>query len=113
MGKAGRALKQVLEEYDISQYGLSVADGCKAQQVYRWVNKKRDPTAATVIEIIRTLIYLNIKAEKPLLHAIRAMNSKAFSKFSKINWKQLTYAINRVKLQKISFENAIDSSTLQ
>ena len=64
MGKAGRALKQVLEEYDISQYSLSVAMDVERNNVYRWVNEKRDPTAETVVEIVRALKALNIEAAK-------------------------------------------------
>lgn len=64
MGKAGQALKQILEEYDISQYGLSVAMDIERNNVYRWVNEKRDPTAETVIEIIRALKKLQPEAAK-------------------------------------------------
>jgi plasmid maintenance system antidote protein VapI len=48
MGKAGQALKQVLEQYGISQYSLSVAMDVERNNVHRWVNEKRDPTAETV-----------------------------------------------------------------
>lgn len=62
MGKAGQALKQVLEQYDISQYSLSVAMDVERNNVYRWVNEKRDPTAETVVEIVRALKTLNPEA---------------------------------------------------
>jgi len=32
--------------------------------VYRWVNEKRDPTAETVVEIVRALKTLNPEAAK-------------------------------------------------
>ena len=32
--------------------------------VYRWVNEKRDPTAETVVEIVRALKFLNPEAAK-------------------------------------------------
>ena len=64
MGKAGHALKQVLEEYGISQYSLSVEMDVERNNVHRWVNEKRDPTAETVIEIIRALKKLNPEASK-------------------------------------------------
>lgn len=67
MGKAGRALKQVLEEYDISQYSLSVAMDVERNNVYRWVNEKRDPTAETVIEIVRALKSLNPEAAQAFI----------------------------------------------
>jgi len=64
MGKAGRALKQVLEDYDISQYSLSVVMDVERNNVYRWVNEKRDPTAETVVEIVRALKSINPEAAK-------------------------------------------------
>ena len=64
MGKAGRALKQVLEVYDISQYSLSVAMDVERNNVYRWVNEKRDPTAETVLEIVRALKTIDPNAAK-------------------------------------------------
>jgi plasmid maintenance system antidote protein VapI len=45
MGQAGKALKKVLETYDISQYRLAAALGVGRSNVYRWVNEIRDPTA--------------------------------------------------------------------
>lgn len=62
MGKAGQALKQVLEQYGISQYSLSVAMDVERNNVHRWVNEKRDPTAETVVEIVRALKSLNSEA---------------------------------------------------
>ncbi|MEL6381889.1 MAG: helix-turn-helix transcriptional regulator [Cyanobacteria bacterium J06626_18] len=64
MGKAGQALKQVLEEYGISQYSLSVEMNVERNNVYRWVNEKRDPTADTVLEIVRALKELKPEAAK-------------------------------------------------
>ncbi|HAZ47499.1 MAG TPA: XRE family transcriptional regulator, partial [Cyanobacteria bacterium UBA11371] len=43
MGRAGKALKQVLETYDISQYSIAVALGIERTSVYRWVHELRDP----------------------------------------------------------------------
>lgn len=64
IGKAGQALKQVLETYSISQYSLSVEMNVERSNIYRWVNEKRDPTAETVIEIVRALKTLNPEAAK-------------------------------------------------
>ena len=69
MGKAGQALKQVLEEYGISQYSLSVAMDVERNNVHRWVNEKRDPTAETVVEIVRALKILNPEAAKAFTDA--------------------------------------------
>ncbi|WP_017298296.1 helix-turn-helix transcriptional regulator [Nodosilinea nodulosa] len=69
MGKAGKALKQVLEDYGISQFGLAVAMDVERNNVYRWVNEKRDPTAETVVEIVRALKSLNPDAAKAFTDA--------------------------------------------
>jgi transcriptional regulator with XRE-family HTH domain len=59
MGKAGKALKQILEKYDISQNSLAVALGVERGSVYRWVHEVRDPNAETVVEIVKALRGLN------------------------------------------------------
>jgi transcriptional regulator with XRE-family HTH domain len=59
MGRASQALKQVLEAYDISQNSLAVAMGVKRGSVNRWFHDKRDPTAETVVEIMRALKSIN------------------------------------------------------
>lgn len=69
MGKAGKALKQVLEAYEISQYSLSVAMNVERNNVYRWVNEKRDPTAETVVEIVKALKSMNPGAAKAFAEA--------------------------------------------
>ena len=55
----GKALKQVLETYKINQYSLAGAMNVERNNVYHWVNEKRDPTVETVIEIVRALKSLN------------------------------------------------------
>jgi ATP-dependent protease Clp ATPase subunit len=68
MGKVAQALKRVLEEYEISQYALSVAMDVERNNVYRWVNEKRDPTGDTIslrhenVEIVRSLRGINAEA---------------------------------------------------
>jgi plasmid maintenance system antidote protein VapI len=64
MGKAGQVLKQVLEEYEVSQYSLTMALNIERNSVYRWANEKRDPSAETVLEIVRALKDLNPEAAK-------------------------------------------------
>jgi transcriptional regulator with XRE-family HTH domain len=64
MGRASQALKQVLEAYDISQNSLAVAMGVKRGSVNRWFHDKRDPTAETVVEIVRALKDINYEAAK-------------------------------------------------
>ncbi len=62
MGKAGQALKQVLEKYEVSQYGLAKELGVERTNVYRWVHETRDPTAETLREIVKALKKLNAQA---------------------------------------------------
>ncbi|MEM7063268.1 MAG: helix-turn-helix transcriptional regulator [Cyanobacteria bacterium P01_B01_bin.77] len=64
MGKAGKVLKQVLEDYDISQTQLASELNIGRSNVYRWVNEVRDPNSETVIEIIRILKKLNPEAAR-------------------------------------------------
>lgn len=59
MGKAGEALRQVLETYGISQNKLAVALGIERGSVYRWVHEIRDPTAETVRDIVKVLQEIN------------------------------------------------------
>ena len=67
MGKAGKALKQVLETYEVSQYSLAVAMNVERNNIYRWVNEKRDPTAETVVDIVRALKSLNPEAAEAFI----------------------------------------------
>jgi transcriptional regulator with XRE-family HTH domain len=62
MGRASEALKQVLETYGISQNRLAEAMGVERGSVSRWFHGKRDPTAETVVEIIRALKEINSDA---------------------------------------------------
>lgn len=55
MGKAGKALKEVLETYNISQNRLAETLGIGRSNVYRWLNEIRDPTAETVVDIVKAL----------------------------------------------------------
>ena len=59
MGKAGRVLKVVLDQYNISQIKLADQLGVGRSNVYRWANEVRDPTSETVIAIIKALEEIN------------------------------------------------------
>ncbi|MBW4616829.1 MAG: helix-turn-helix domain-containing protein [Desmonostoc vinosum HA7617-LM4] len=59
MGKAGKALKRVLETYGISQNHLAVTMGTGRPNIHRWVNEIRDPVADTVLEIRDALKKIN------------------------------------------------------
>lgn len=62
MGKAGYVLKQVLEQYNITQYRLAANLGIDRTSVYRWCNGKIDPTGDTILEIVRVLKTMNPEA---------------------------------------------------
>ncbi|MBE9115134.1 helix-turn-helix transcriptional regulator [Lusitaniella coriacea LEGE 07157] len=51
MGRAGKALKQVLDTYNISQNRLAVVMGIGRSNIHRWVNGTTDPVAEAVLEI--------------------------------------------------------------
>ncbi|HAA28434.1 MAG TPA: XRE family transcriptional regulator [Cyanobacteria bacterium UBA8553] len=59
MGKAGQALKQVLETYGISQNKLAVVMGTPRSIVFKWFHEQRDPTAETVVDIAKALQSIN------------------------------------------------------
>lgn len=59
MGKAGKALKQVLTLYGITQNQLAVTMGVDRSNISRWVSESRDPTAEAVVEIKNALDKLN------------------------------------------------------
>jgi len=62
MGKAGQALKRVLETHRITQSQLAVALQIERTNVYRWVHEQRDPSAETVVDILRALKQINPSA---------------------------------------------------
>ena len=51
MGKAGKALRQVLDIYGINQNQVAINMGIRPANVSRWVNETRDPGAESVLEI--------------------------------------------------------------
>jgi predicted transcriptional regulator len=67
MGQAGKALKKVLEIYDISQYRLAAELGVGRSNVYRWVNQIRDPTAETVKDVVEVLRKINPDAAQEFI----------------------------------------------
>ncbi len=67
MGKAGKALKQVLEAYDISQNKLAVAMGIGRSTMHYWFNDIRDPSAEAVLEIRKGLRKVNPAAAEEFI----------------------------------------------
>lgn len=64
MGKAGKALKQVLERYKITQYQLAATMQIDRSNVSRWVSEDRDPSAEAVFAINQALRKLNARASE-------------------------------------------------
>ena len=64
MGKAGEALRQVLESYGISQNKLAVTLGVKPSVVFRWFHEQTDPSAETVRSIAKALQGIDSAAAK-------------------------------------------------
>jgi transcriptional regulator with XRE-family HTH domain len=67
MGKAGKALKQVLESYNISQNRLAVTMGIGRSSINRWVNENRDPASEAVLEIRKGLQQINPDAARDFI----------------------------------------------
>lgn len=67
MGKAGKALRQVLETYSISQNRLAVTMGINRSTVYQWFNEITDPSAESVVQVVNALETLNSTAAKDFL----------------------------------------------
>ena len=68
MGKAGKALKQVLQANKISQSRLASALGVERPIVFRWFHEQTDPTAETVVRIVETLRKLNPGIATEFIH---------------------------------------------
>jgi len=67
MGRAGKALRQVLENHGITQNRLAVVMGITRSSVHRWVNEIGDPVADAVIEIRDALQKINPEAAQEFI----------------------------------------------
>lgn len=76
MGKAGKALRQVLEKYGISQNRLAVTMGVSRTTVNQWYNETRDPLAEAVTEIIKALRLINEEAAEAFINLYLERNSE-------------------------------------
>jgi transcriptional regulator with XRE-family HTH domain len=52
MGRAGKALKEVLETYGITQNRLAVVMETRRSNVGRWYHEQIDPTGDTIADIV-------------------------------------------------------------
>lgn len=64
MGKAGQALRQVLEAYKISQNRLAVTMGVGRSTVHYWFSGTQDPSAEAVTQIVEALQTIDRSAAK-------------------------------------------------
>jgi transcriptional regulator with XRE-family HTH domain len=55
MGRAGKALKQTLTAYKISQNKLAIVLNVDRAVVNRWFHEQVDPNAETVADIVKAL----------------------------------------------------------
>lgn len=69
MGKAGQALRQILDSYNISQSLLATGLGVERPIVFRWFHEQTDPTAETVAEIVKALHNINSSAARDFVQA--------------------------------------------
>jgi transcriptional regulator with XRE-family HTH domain len=67
MGKAGKALRQVLEAYEISQNKLAVTMGIGRSTMHYWFSGERDPAAEAVLEIRKGLRKINPAAAEEFI----------------------------------------------
>ncbi|GET41851.1 helix-turn-helix domain-containing protein [Microseira wollei] len=64
MGKVGKALRQVLETYGITQKKLAVTLGVKPSVVFRWYHEQTDPSGETIADIANALQQIDPAAAK-------------------------------------------------
>lgn len=64
MGRAGQALREVLESYSITQSQLATALGVERPIFFRWYHGQTDPSAERVAEIVRTIQAINPEASR-------------------------------------------------
>ena len=62
MGRAGKALKRVLQDYHITQNHLAVSMSIDRSNISRWVNESRDPSAESVAELKDALALIQRQA---------------------------------------------------
>lgn len=67
MGKAGVALKQVLETYGITQYKLATEMGISRSNIHRWVYEIGDPSGDAILDIRDALAKINPEAAEEFI----------------------------------------------
>ncbi|MDY6941046.1 MAG: helix-turn-helix transcriptional regulator [Cyanobacteriota bacterium] len=67
MSKAGQALRQVLEEYGISQNRLAVTMDINRSTIHHWVKETRDPSGDAVLKIREGLVAIDAEAAEAFI----------------------------------------------
>lgn len=67
MARAGKALKQVLETYNITQYRLATEMGLGRSTINHWVKETRDPSADYIPDIVAALEKIDVAAAEEFL----------------------------------------------
>jgi transcriptional regulator with XRE-family HTH domain len=107
MGKAGQALRQVLESYNITQSLLAIELGVEPRLVFRWFHEHTDPTAQTVAEIVQALNNINPSAAE---HFVQAYLGDLIQALPKTSTQELPPS-DRVNVSVLSqiFDNTTNS----
>jgi transcriptional regulator with XRE-family HTH domain len=67
MGKAGQALREVLNAYSISQTHLAIQLGVNRPIIFRWFHEQVDPSAERVTEIVKAIQAINSEAAREFI----------------------------------------------
>lgn len=97
MGKAGQALRQVLEVHKISQSALAMNLSVERSIVFRWYHEQTDPTAETVAQIV---------------NALQIINTSAAQDFIQVYLGDLTLTANTTCNQNLSPSDRVNVSVL-
>ncbi|WP_305068643.1 helix-turn-helix transcriptional regulator [Limnothrix sp. FACHB-881] len=69
MGKAGKALRETLQQHNLTQNRLAVTMGIARGTMSHWVAETRDPTAESIPTIVDALEQLNPEAARTFVEA--------------------------------------------
>ena len=69
MGKAGKALRETLQQHNLTQNRLAVTMGISRGTMSHWVAETRDPTAESIPAIVDALEQLNPEAARAFVEA--------------------------------------------
>jgi predicted transcriptional regulator len=67
MGKANKALKQVLATYSINQSRLTLASGIDRSTLLMWLHEQEEPAPETIVEIVKALKQINPDAAQQFI----------------------------------------------